>query len=513
MNEFLIRAHRFLVGDSTESDSYWLTRHWIVRGLGFIYLVAFAIIFFQGEALWSNEGLLPITDLVNRLRQRSGFSSWELFWEWPSLFYFLNADSWIRLFSFLGVVGGISLLLGYANFFILLALWILQMSFVNSGQLFYSYGWETQLVEFTFLCLFLVPLFNPKLKTSNFPPPRITIWAMRWMLFRLIFGAGMIKIRGDECWRDLTCLIYHYETQPNPHPLSYFFHQLPPLFHYIGTLFNHFVELIVPFFAFGPTRLRRVAGVVMILFQVTLILSGNLAWLNWLTLLMCIPCFDDQFLRRLGLNWRSLQKNVGSLSFKDLAIRTSVLLPFALVILILSWSPALNLLAADQAMNTSYDQWHLVNSYGAFGSIGKRRFEVVIKGTQDETITEHTVWKEYEFFCAPGDVTRRPCWITPYHYHLDWQIWFSGMRPELQEEWLFRLVVRLLENNKLIGDLFAEKPFGVQPPKYIKMDLYHYEFAKWQNWPAVWWERKLVKEYMPPISLQTPMAQKYLLTK
>jgi hypothetical protein len=38
---------------------------------------------------------------------------------------------------------------------------------------------------------------------------------LRWLLFRLEFGAGLIKMRGDRCWRDLTCLYYHHETQPN----------------------------------------------------------------------------------------------------------------------------------------------------------------------------------------------------------------------------------------------------------------------------------------------------------
>src|SRR5262249_41513827 len=149
-------------------------------------------------------------------------------------------------------------------------------------------------------------------------------------------------------------------------------------------------------------------------------------------------------------------------------------------------------LRRDQAMNTSYDGWHLVNSYGAFGSVGKARTEVIISGTQDQTITADTKWVEYQFKCAPGDVTRAPCLITPYHYHLDWQIWFSAMRPELQEEWLFRLVVRLLQNDQNIKDLFYFNPFGEQAPKYIKMDLYHYQFTGFPAWPEKWWNRKFI---------------------
>jgi hypothetical protein len=114
-----------------------------------------------------------------------------------------------------------------------------------------------------------------------------------------MFGAGLIKLRGDPCWREFTCLIYHYETQPIPHVLSWYAHHMPELIHKIGVLWNHFVELIVPWFLFGTRRIRIAAGLLTASFQILLILSGNLSWLNWLTLALCIPCFDDQFLAHL----------------------------------------------------------------------------------------------------------------------------------------------------------------------------------------------------------------------
>ncbi len=498
---FARQLYTFLVGSGAEGDSYWLTRALLLRGLGAIALVTFSILFFQGQALWGDAGLQPISETM---AQAQGS-----FWEWPTLFWFLKADSWIRPLGAVGILGSVALLLGYANFPLLLVLWLIQLSFVNSGQVFYGYGWEIQLLEFFFLSFFLVPLWNPRLSQSRTPPPRVVIWAMRWMLFRLMLGAGLIKIRGDSCWTDLTCLIYHYETQPNPHPLSYFFHLMPEWFHWGGTLFNHFVELVVPFALLGPARLRRAAGLLTLLFQVTLIISGNLAWLNWLTLLMCVPCFDDAYLSRLNKWLKARSWKISMPAMPALGMRLAVLVPFVLLVSFLSIAPAANLLSSRQAMNTSYDSWHLINSYGAFGSIGRERTVVVIRGTTDETITDRTVWKDYEFRCATGDVSRRPCLITPYHYHLDWQMWFSAMRPGLQEEWLFRLAVRLLENDPLIGAQFASKPFGETPPRRVKMDLYRYRFAKWTDWPGKWWDRELIQEYMPPVSLETPLAAKY----
>ncbi len=336
----------------------------------------------------------------------------------PSLFYFGHSDGLIWGLGLAGMVLAAVLMAGYANVFMLLALWLVQLSFVNSGQLFYGYGWETQLLELTFLTCFLVPVFDPRLKRATAPPPRIVIWALRWMLFRLMLGAGLIKIRNDSCWRDLTCLMYHYETQPIPNPLSFFYHHMPPALHYAGCLFNHFVELVVPFGYFGPAVVRRWAGLITIVFQCILISSGNLAWLNWVTLVMCIPCFDDAFLtRRLGRRF-----TFEAPPWKFSPVKTVVLSCFTAAVAWLSISPALNLVDAEQAMNTSYNQWHLVNSYGAFGSVGRERYDVVIEATDEPAITEHTVWRPYEFKAAPGDVTRRPPLITPYHYHLDWQI-------------------------------------------------------------------------------------------
>src|SRR2546422_859168 len=100
-------------------------------------------------------------------------------------------------------------------------------------------------------------------------------------------GAGLIKLRGDPCWRDLTCLDYHYLTQPIPNPLSRWFHFHPPVVHKLEVLYNHFVELVACWFALAPDRLRRVrlgGGVAMLAFQVSLILSGNLSFLNHLTI-------------------------------------------------------------------------------------------------------------------------------------------------------------------------------------------------------------------------------------
>ena len=274
------------------------------------------------------------------------------------------------------------------------------MSIDNVGQLFYGYGWEMMVLETGFLSI-----------VAYIFPSRWSCYLFRWFIFRVIFGAGLIKIRGDQCWRDLTCMVYHYETQPNPGPLSWYFHNLPVDFHKVETAISLFLELPVPFLYFAPPLLRNISGILTIGFMATLILSGNLSFLNWLTIVITIPWLDDRITKRLCAK----KFFVTPRWFKSLLGYAAMAL-----VIYLSIDPTLNLMNPRQRMNSSFDKLSLVNTYGAFGSVGKVRNEIVLLGTNDKTITAKTKWYEYEFHCKPGDVHRRPWLITPYHYRLDW---------------------------------------------------------------------------------------------
>jgi len=500
---------KYLVAQASPSDSYYFMRRIFSIGLGFIYMNAFLIYFNQALGLYGSKGLLPYAEFVPQVRQ-SLASSGQGFWSLLSIFWFSYSDMTIQIVAILGIFLSTCLIFGVVNFPILFGLWILHMSVIHVGQIFYGYGWETQLLELTFLSFFLFPFLNPCLHRSQSPPKKIAIYFQRWMMFRLMLGAGLIKIRGDQCWRDLTCTQYHYETQPNPHPLSWFFHQLPNWFHTGEVLANHAVEIILPFALFGPKWVRRGVGLIMIFFQVSLIVSGNLAWLNWITIVMVIPCFDDEFLEKVFRfewmkKWRD--KFINIKPYRPPPRTLILLFLFTFAGIILSIDPALNLVSKRQMMNVSFNRFHLINSYGAFGSVGKFRNEIIISGTHSERPTENTHWKEYEFNCKPGALLEAPCLITPYHYRLDWQIWFSAMRPRLSEIWLHRLAVGFLDGNESILDLIASNPFSDKPPKYIKMDLYRYEFTR--QGERGWWKRRALGSYMQPIALDSPIVNRH----
>jgi hypothetical protein len=417
-----------------------------------------------------------------------------------------SSDRSLRVFAWIGLlfsgiaVTGISdsFQVGF-SIFVWTRLWVIHLSFVNIGRTFYGFGWETLLLETGFLAIFLGP--------TQMPPSAIPIWLLRWVLFRLMFGAGLIKLRGDPCWKDLSCMQFHYETQPMPNPLSWYFHQFPRVIHRFSVLFTHFVEILVPFGYFGPAPIRTAAGILTIAFQCLLILSGNLSWLNYITLVLSIVCFDDAFF-----------KSILSLFSITPPHWTSELTPlpswilFCLVgtISILSIRPILNLLSRNQMMNTSFESLHLVNTYGAFGSIGRVRYEIIIEGTDDPQISPSTQWKEYEFKGKPGRLDRRPPIVSPYHYRLDWQMWFAAMSSYWDHPWFLKLIARLLEGEPQLLKLIRTNPFPNHPPIFIRALLYEYHFTSRKEGSPRWWDRTFLEEYLPPVSLNHPEFQRIL---
>lgn len=484
--------------------SFWLTRALLLRAIGFIYAVAFLILVRQAQALIGEHGLLPAAQFTNAVAQQLGSRS-AGFWELPSLFWISAGDGWLGAAAWLGLLAALAVVAGFGNAPLLALLWSLYLSFAHVGQIFYGYGWDTLLCETGFLAIFLAPVWRPREFDATSPPPLIVIVLYRWLAFRIMFGAGLIKLRGDECWTNLTCLAYHYETQPNPGPLSPYFHAAPLWFHKLGTAFNHLVEVVAPFGVFGPRPVRWVSGALIVVFQVILILSGNLSFLNWLTLVIALSCFDDElWLRlappRLRERWRARLEPLADAEQSRRRLYT--LVGLSIVIAALSLNPVVNLLSPRQAMNASFEPFDLVNTYGAFGSVSRERYEVVIEGTTATTLDEQTEWRAYELPCKPGRVGRRPCWITPYHYRLDWQLWFVPLSPDYNRRWFLSLTNKLLHGDARVLALFAENPFADKPPRFIRAVFYQYRLLPPGSHDT--WQRKPAGQYLAPVSLDDP---------
>lgn len=347
---------------SALKHQFWLTRIIFLRFLAFMYLVAFFIAFHQNSSLIGERGLTPAKSFIQRYRDRFP-SAHAAFLAHPTLFWYIEPSN--RNLEGVALLGGgisfVMVVLGHGSMCMLAVLWLAYMSVVNVGQTWYSFGWESQLLEMGFLSMFAVPLLggwwgrlwrlirgrdrkNNKrnkdkeeerkedtnsdstldnadydshyeeedMEDGRFPAWTrcgwVVVWGNRWLLFRIMLGAGLIKIRGDECWRDLTCMKYHYETQPVPNPVSIYYHSTPEAFHRVETMVNHVVELLAPWLLLFPDNIslwkggmlgkvgrvgQMIGGAVQIIFQIVLITSGNYAFLNWLTIAPAIFSFDD----------------------------------------------------------------------------------------------------------------------------------------------------------------------------------------------------------------------------
>jgi hypothetical protein len=342
-------------------------------------------------------------------------------------------------------------------------LWALYLSIVNVGQVFYGFGWETLLVEAGFLAI--------PLGSSGTAPVLPGIWLFRWLVLRLEFGAGLIKLRGDPCWRDLSCLDHHHQTQPLPNPLSWYFHHLPRPLHRVEVLGNHVAQVVAPFGLLLPQPVADVAGLVIVATQLWLLVSGNFSWLNALTIALALSAFDGSWLHRVI--------PVSPPAALAPAPAWQVVLGLALTALVagLSWWPVRNMASRRQHMNASFNALRLVNTYGAFGSVTRVRDEVVLEGTEDPVPNATAEWREYEFKAKPGDPRRRPPQVAPYHLRLDWLMWFAALRPTRAEGWLIQLVLRLLQADTATLALLGRDPFEGRPPAHVRARLYRYRFT------------------------------------
>lgn len=490
------------------ASTYWLTRFVLLRGIGLIYAIAFLVAAQQLVPLVGAHGLLPAPVFLSRVSDSLG-SQWNGFCELPSLFWLNSSDAALRIIPWIGFGLSCVVVLGFANAPIMTILWIFYLSIIHIGQDWYGYGWEIQLVETGFLAIFLCPLLDVR-PFPRRPTPVPLLWLFRWLIFRVMLGSGLIKLRGDPCWTDFTALFYHFETQPIPNPMSRWFHFLPHDLLMFGTVLTLLIEVAVPWFLFGPRRARHLSAFLVVLLQVTIAVSGNLSFFNWLTILPALACFDDSFWRNFFPATLTQRAEAAAKTAVSNFAMTCTSWGVTVLIALLSFAPAANLLSSRQVMNTSFDRLHLVNTYGAFGSILRERDTIIFEGTDDPIPDDNAHWKEYTFAALPSDPLKSPRQIAPYQPHLDWQLWFAAMGTPVEYPWTFNLVWKLLHNDPATLGLLGSNPFPDKPPRYIRAVLYRYRFTPPNNPQHLYWFRNRIDLWLPPLSSNDPRLQELL---
>jgi hypothetical protein len=480
--------------DGFAAVDFGFAREVLQRGIAALYIVAFVSTLNQFRVLLGEHGLLPAPRLLawaaSSPRARGMLR--------PTLFRYVRySDRRLVALCVAGIVVGAALVAGipqlgppWVPMLCFLALWLGYMSIVSIGQTFYGFGWEMLLLESGFLAAFL--------GSSHQPPPTAVIVLFWWLVFRLEFGAGMIKIRGGREWRDLTALMYHHETQPMPGPLSRQAHLLPAWFHRGEVLGNHFAQLVVPWFLFAPivglwvpgpvpAIVGAVAAAIVVATQLWLIATGNFAWLNWATVVLAfagfgIPAGAGSWREGMPLYW---------------VVATAAV---ALLYVVLSWWPARNLAARRQLMNASFNRWQLANAYGAFGTVTRERIEYVVEGTLDDD-PGAADWVEYAFKGKPGALDRIPRQFAPYHLRLDWLMWFLPLGRSL-DDWFAVFLARLLDADAATLRLLAADPFAGERPRWVRVIAYRYRFttrAEFRETRARW-KRDRRRELVRPVS-------------
>lgn len=363
------------------------------------------------------------------------------------------------------------------------------------------FQWDSLLLETGFLAIFFAPWQLLERKVSQ--PPRVILFLIRLLLFRLLFGSGMCKIvSGDQTWHDLTALTYHYETQPLPTPLAWFGNQLPLWFQKFSCGIVFLEELIVPFLVFAPYQLRLIGAALMFFLQFMIAATGNYAFFNLLTVVLIFSLLDDAVVRRLIPKFilRHLDVEIDKKPAKAHAIAANCCL--ALIITIIFCQSVRRTDTFLQVPTTQFlaaiAPLQLFNSYGLFAIMTTSRPEIIIEGSDDGN-----TWQEYEFYFKPGDLKAPPPIVAPYQPRLDWQMWFAALSDEQSNPWFTSLIRRLLDGSPDVLALIKTNPFPNKPPRYARALLYDYRFtnSEQQKATGAWWHRVAKGVYFPIATL------------
>jgi hypothetical protein len=467
-----------------EPGSHVLTENLFLRILGLIYLAAFGSLLPQIIPLLGSHGIVPMARFLDSLRPEMGPS---LVLSVPTLFWLSAADWALRAACTVGCVASVLLILRWQSRLAAAVCWVLYLSLVSVGAPFLNFQWDALLLEAGFLALF-----------AGSP---ILVWAYRVLLFRLMFESGIVKLTsGDPNWHNLHALRFHFLTQPLPNPVAYYAYRLPEsvLDFFSGATLA--IELFVPFLLFFPKRVRYVGVGLLIVLQVSIVLTGNYAFFNFLTLAICLWTFDDAAFQPLS-RWL-VQRTPSTRTFpfsNRLRLASSLVLIFFMAVGVMQvlqtfdrgWTRRLD---AHLRLIAPFD---IVNTYGLFAVMTTTRPEIILQGSDDQI-----QWLDYNFPYKPGEVHRPLPIVAPYQPRLDWQMWFAALGDINENTWVGNLMYRIMTGDRTATKLLDPPPFR-RPPHYMRALLYDYRFTtpEVRKRTGAVWERTLIRTWFGPVSL------------
>jgi len=438
----------------------------------------------QINGLVGADGILPLVEKLAYIRDAVGLAG---VWKFPSLFWLNASDAVLTGSCLFGVLAATSVLFDRFTRVNLAICFALYLSIVNAGQDFMTFQWDMLLLEVGFLAIFLT-------RGSV-----IVVFLYRWLLFRFMLLSGVVKLAsGDENWRNLTALRYHYETQPLPTPLAWYAHQFPLWLQQLSAAGVFFIELVVPFLIFLPGRSRIFAACCFIVLQSSIMLTGNYNFFNLLVIILCLFLLQDKDV----IGFISPRLSARILGSSPSAGRIAVAVSGGLAVVIFAscaaifWSMDVEkpLVQPLSSLRRVSSMLGIVNAYGPFPIMTTRRNEIIIEGSRSGD-----VWLAYEFKYKPGDLDKPLRWNIPHQPRLDWQMWFAALRIPYMPYWVDQLLYKLHQGSPNVTALFKNNPFPDQPPRYIRLSFYRYRYTA----PSVRtstgqiWTREYLGSYSP----------------
>jgi hypothetical protein len=516
MDNIFTRVINWFLGarPATADQPGHLWPRWIfLRGLGLIYFSAFYSLYFQIKGLIGPNGILPAVDYLQLV---TASLHGKRFWFAPSLLWLGAGNHALMALCWGGLIAAALVVLNLWPRVSLALCFVFFLSFVSVAQDFSSYQSDGMLLEAGFIALFFAPRgLRPGLGSAN-PPSRASLFLLQWEWFRIYFESGVGKLAsGDVSWRTLRAMDDYYQNGPLPTWIGWYVQHLPHWFHAAATAYTLLTETLIVWMLFLPRRWRIVCACIVTPFEISIILTANYTFLNYLVLLLGILLLDDRtmewllprrvqlFITRGQVNvtvdaasdqtgpsfeWRKIKSAAGMLMS---AVCLGLIFYSATAQLLFKLAPSLPI---PEAPVRWLDPFRIANRYGLFEVMTHERYEIEFQGSNDGKN-----WIAYPFRYKPQAINRAPGIYAPYQPRFEWNLWFASLGSWREYRFVVWTEERLLKNDPDVLALFTENPFAEAPPKQVRAVIYQYWFTdlKTKHATGNWWRREVLGDYAP----------------
>lgn len=486
---------RMLWGPTISTPHYGISGWFFPRAAGLVFLAAFLSLRVQIDGLTGSHGILPVGEHLAAVENhfRDAGSPGGAWLALPSLLWLGSSDASLHAVLGAGIAASLLLVLGIMPAFSTLIAWACYLSFASTVPAWLEFQWDTLLLEAGLLTTLYVP-WRLFLARGGSEPPRwgrLLVW---WLLFRLMFEAGIVKLQGYDAngvnaWLNGTALDFHYFTQPIPAWTSWWAAQLPAWLQRISLAGVFVIELVLPFFIFGPRRMRMAAFWGFSLLMVLIMGTGNYGFFNLLTLTLCLSLVDDA-------SWPRTLRNLlsGAPRKNPLPRIQHRIVPWLSAVLLVPTTctlfMVLRVCPRDLAhpIMRPFMPFMSTNSYGLFSVMTTERPEITI-----EASTDGIRWEPYHFRYKMDAARNSLPLFTPHMPRLDWLMWFAALEYRANGRppaWMMPLLKRLQEGSPAVKTLLLPGGAADFTPRFfrLKLDLLHFTTPEERHASGMIWK-------------------------